>query len=339
MATIKDVAKLAGVSKSTVSLAFNQPLRVNPETIARIRDAARQVGYSADPIAQSLKSGRSRLIGMVLADVNNPFFGELLNAVEYMAFTNDYLVIVADSGADWERERDIVRHMTAQRVAGLLISPCGASEAQCAHIGELDMPFVLFDQKVPGVTASFVGTDNALASAMLTRHLIELGHRHIAMLGGTENTFTSEGRRQGFVDTAHAHGLTDEEIQLLPTGFNDKRAYEDTVRLLTGPRRPTAILAASNVMALGALQAINDLEIPCPERISLAAIDDIPWSRLIKPKITCVVQPVHDMGRDAVDLLFEEMSDNASAEPAERIRMPHFVPGGSTSAPGRARDP
>lgn len=335
MATIRDVARLAGVSISTVSLTLNDPVRVSPETARRVLAAARETGYSADPVAQSLKSGRTRLIGMVVLDIGNPFFSELLRGVERYAVERDYMVIVSDTAGDPERERAILEHLSAQRVAGVLLSSCGIYPEGVEHIRRLKMPCVLIDHMIEGIGSDFVGTDNLLASAMLTEHLIRLGHQRIALLGGIAGLYTSELRRQGFVDTLRGAGLEADPSLIVDGGYQGRTAYEQTMRLLTRPDRPTAILAAANVMALGALKAINDLNIRCPEEVSLAGIDDVPWSAVISPRITVAVQPIEELAEAAGRLVMERIAGRRPAfePPFEHVVLPPaLVIGGSTRA-------
>lgn len=339
MATIRDVARLAGVSISTVSLALNAPDRVSVETRRRVTEAAAEVGFSANPIAQSLKRGRSRLIGMVVADITNPFFGRLLREIETRAMEAGYLVVVSDTSSRAETERSILQHLASQRVAGVILSPHALDGANLDVIRALPMPVVLFDHRIDGVAADYVGTDNVLAAAMLTEHLIRLGHREIAWIGGTAGLFTAEKRREGFETTMRAHGIAPETALMLDGRYDGQGGYDAAMQLLTrAQKRPSAILAASNVMAIGALQALNDLGIGCPDEVSLAGIDDVPWSAVIRPRITCAVQPVDDMARAACRMLMDRIgsADEEARPPRDAVFPPRLVVGDSTAAPAEA---
>lgn len=335
MATIRDVAKLAGVSISTVSLALNETGPVSLETYQKIWAAAQEVGYAPNPLAQSLKSGRSRMIGMIVGDISNPFFGRLLREVERVAIANNHLVIVSDSDGNPDHERAIMDHLSNQRVAGLILSPLGRDEAYIQHLRELRMPLVMIDQKLEGVAADFVASDNILASAMLTEHLIRFGHRRIAHIAGIDGLWTAEKRKQGFRDTMRSAGIEPDESLIVDGQYKGEAGYAQAMRLLTRADRPTAIVAANNVMALGALQAMNDLGFRCPEDISLTSIDDVPWGNVIKPRITMVVQPVDDMARIAAEWLIERINarDGREIPPREEILIPKLVVGQSCGAP------
>lgn len=329
MTTIRDVARLAGVAVSTVSLAFNAPDRVSERTAGRVRAAADSLGYRANPVARSLKSGRSRLIGMVLSDIGNPFFSRLLRSMERYANAHDYLVVVADTDGDPDRERLILEQFARQRVAAVLLAPCGRDAASTAHVRDLSMPAVLFDQLVDieGSAHGFVGTDNVLASAMLTEHLLRLGHVRIGFLAGSAGHYTTAGRTRGYVDTLASAGIEADPALVLDARYSAEGGYEQTMRMLTSRTRPTALLASNNVMALGALQAIRDLGHDCPGDVSLVGIDEVPWMDMISPRITRVVQPIEPMAETAVELLLaqlaalERVADKGSpSPPAEELR-------------------
>lgn len=340
MPTIRDVARLAGVSISTVSLTLNHPDRVSSDTARKVAEAARTVGYSANPIAQSLKRGRSRLIGMVVSDITNPFFSTLLQEVERFAMAADYLVIVSDTAGSEAYERAILGHLSSQLVSGIILSPCGLYKKTADHISGLNMPLVLFDHKLPEVHSDFVGTDNVLASAMLTEHMIRLGHRRIGYIGGTTGLYTAEKRKVGFFDTMQAHGITVDPDLVLDGHYNGQAGYEAAMRLMTQrAERPTAILAASNVMVLGAMQACNDLSIACPDEVSLAGIDDVPWSNVIRPRITMAIQPVEEMARLASRMLIDRIrAVGDGAMPfRDEILAPRLVIGQSTQAVNSCR--
>src|SRR5262245_61688087 len=198
MATIRDVARLAGVSTSTVSLALNGTGPVSRETYQKVQSAARAAGYAPNSLAQSLSIGRTRLVGMVVADVSNPFFGRLLKQIERLALERNHLVILSDTGGDPDRERAILDHLSGQRVAGVILTPHGTAPDYVDHLRGLTMPLVLIDHKVEGVHADFVGSDNFLAAAMVTEHVIRFGHTRIAHIAGITGLYTSERRKDGF---------------------------------------------------------------------------------------------------------------------------------------------
>ncbi len=336
MATIRDVAKRAKVSVSTVSLALNGSGPVSPSTRRRVWEAANALGYSANPLAQSLKAGRTRLIGMVVGDVANPFFARMLQVAEQLLIDHGLLVVVAGSGGNPERERAIIETLVAQRVSGIILSSHSSTPEQIDFLRSVKVPLVLVDHKVEGLDVDFVGSDNVLASAMLTEIVIRLGHKRIAHLAGVNGLWTAEQRKQGFRSTMTSFGLEVDEGLILSGDYDGERGYAQAMRLLVRPDRPTAIVAANNVMALGALQAMIDLGIRCPADVSLTSIDDVPWGKVIQPRITMAVQSVEELARSATGFLLERINHaDVSIAPREHIIIPSLVTGQSCAPPPR----
>lgn len=334
MTTIRDIAKIAGVSISTVSLALNDSKRVSAKTLHKIEQAIRETGYKVDQVASSLKSGSSKLIGVVTGDVANPFFGRLLNQIQSCAIEKGHLVIVSASRGVPLHEGQILDFLAGQRVAGILLSPHGKDQEFIDHINRLRMPTVLFDHKVDGMNTDFVGSDNILASAMLTEHLIRLGHERIALLAGEKGLYSADQRTEGFYKTMQSAGLDVDENLVFDAKYDGELAYAETMRLLTCAQPPSAIVAANNVMALGALQAIQNLGFRCPEDISLTCIDDVPWSDVIQPKLTMAVQPIEEIGKLASAMLFERIeAPHREIEPRAAITAPKLVIGNSCARP------
>jgi len=332
MATIRDVAKMAGVSISTVSLAFSNPGRVSEDTLDRIRKAVKAVGYVANPIAQSLARGRSHLIGLVVAQIANPFHNTMLGELERYAVANGHFVVIVDSAGSPEQERALIEQLVRMRVAGIILGPCGTDLAYAEQIRGLDIPVVCFDHKVEGMARDFVGSDNRLAAAMLTEHLLQLGHRRIAFIGGTAWLYTASERLRGFVETMTGAGVEVDPSLVVDGGYNGDVAYAHAMRLMTRPDRPTAIIGANNDMGLAALKAIQELAFRCPEQVSLAMIDDVPWSGVIRPKLTMVVQDPVTIGQLAAQRLLHRIlsPEGALEPPRDFIMTPRFVPGASS---------
>jgi LacI family transcriptional regulator len=331
MANIRDVAKLAQVSVSTVSLAFSNPSRVSAGTLEKIRAAASAVGYVADPLAQSLARGRSRMIGFVVGNVGNPFFGDIRRELENYALEHNHFVLVTDSSGKTERERALLEHLIGLKVAGLALAPSSFGQDYVDFIQSIKVPMVCFDQKVAGIDRDFVGSDNYLAGAMLTEHLLQLGHRKIAFIAGPKHMHTASERYRGFAETMASAGVDVNPNFVVDGQFTRTAGYEAAMRLLIQPERPTAILGANNAVALAALQALQELGFSCPDDISLAMIDNVQWSSVITPRITMVVQDTLQLGNTIARRLLHRITDpDAGAEPAQNfVFAPKFVPGTS----------
>lgn len=331
MATIRDVARIAEVSVSTVSLAFSSPARVSARTLERIRTAAAAVGYVADPLAQSLARGRSRMIGFVVGNVGNPFFGDIRRELENYALEHEHFVLITDSSGKPDRERALIEHLIGLKIAGLALAPSSVEPGYVNFIESIKVPMVCFDQKVAGIERDFVGSDNFLAGAMLTEHLLQLGHRRIAFIAGPQHMHTASERYRGFVETMASAGVEVNPNYVVDGQFTRSAGYEAAMRLLIQPDRPTAILGANNAVALAALQAMQELGFSCPDDISLAMIDNVQWSSVITPRITMVVQDTLQLGNIIARRLLHRMtSPDAGTEPAQDfVLAPKFVPGNS----------
>lgn len=335
MATIRDVAAKAGVSKSTVSLAFSSPERVSRETLGKIRRASASVGYAADPLAQTLASGRSRIIGMIVADISVPFFSNVLREVERSAAAAGYFVVISDSGGDPNRELDLLNHYAGMRVAGVALSPCGFGDDYAARLGQIQIPTVCFDNQIPGLATAFVGSNNRLASSMLTAHLLQLGHRRIAFVSGSEHAYTAAERLAGYEQAMTSADVPLDKTLIVPGKYIREAAYAESMRLLTRADRPTAIIAANSVMGLATLQAMQELGFACPQQISLAMIDDTEWSAVITPKLTMVVQDTVELGRKLASRLLSAILHPETQQPyaQEDLVDVKFVPGQSCGRP------
>lgn len=331
MATIRDVAKLADVSVSTVSLALSNPGRVSSKTLEKIRSAVAAVGYVADPLAQSLARGRSKMIGLVVGNVGNPFFGDIRRELENYALEHEHFVLITDSSGKPEREQALVEHLIGLKIAGLALAPSSFGTDYVRFVESIKVPMVCFDQKVAGIERDFVGSDNYLAGAMLTEHLLQLGHRRIAFIAGPQHMHTASERYRGFVETMASAGVEVNPNYVVDGQFTRSAGYEAAMRLLIQPERPTAILGANNAVALAALQAMQELGFNCPGDISLCMIDDVQWSNVITPRITMVVQDTLKLGGIIARRLLQRITTpDAAAEPAQDfVLSPRFVPGNS----------
>jgi len=328
MATIKDVAKAAGVSIATVSATVNGKGGVSEKRSRRVWDAVEAVGYSPHGIARSLRLGRTQVIGLIVGDIANPFFTSLAKAVEARASAAGYSVIVANSDEEPKRELALLKMLREQRVAGILLAPSGHDESyRQALLRFADMPLVVVDRQLENMPFDAVVVDNVAAARVVTDYLVRLGHRRIAMLGGQPHLSTTDERRCGFREGLAAAGIGfDEKLEPVADSRMES-AYESVQRLLTLRKPPTAIIAGNNLMTLGAIQAVTDMGFRCPEQVSIAGIDDFSWSAVIRPKLTTVAQPIDQLGRSAVEELLARLSEPGRATaPARVITLaPRFV--------------
>lgn len=334
MATIRDVAKHAGVAIATVSATLNESASVSEETRKRVWAAVEAVGYSPNAIARSLRLGKSRLIGVAIADIVNPFCSSMVRTMEDVAIAAGYSIIVCNTHDDPKRERSVLVQLGAQHVAGVILMPVGHGPDYAKLLEARNFPpIVTVDNKVPGLARDFIGVDNRACARTLTEYLLRLGHRRIAMITGTPGFWTAEERLAAFVETMKDAGAPVDPSMCIPGNYDGDVAYDAAKLLMTRADRPTAIVGANNMIALGALQAILDLGFRCPADVSLVGIDDVPWSGLVRPRVTTSAQPIADIAEAAIGCLLERMSADADADlpPRDIVFKPQFLSGDSAA--------
>lgn len=332
--TIADLAKAVGVAKSTVSLAFSAPSRVKPETLKRILEAAERIGYVPNVLAQSLRTGRLNLIGLLTNDIRSPWHSAFFAAAQGRAIEKGYLVLGATSLDDAQRELAILAQFRAIRVRGALVTTSEGISAADIRFAEPGVPVVTFDQKVEGLECDHVSLDHRGATRELTRLLLKAGHRRIGHVAGRQGLWSADERLAGVREAMEEVGLRLDHEMVEDGGFKEAQSQVAAEKLLRRDQRPTALVAANNGAAIGALRAIRQLGLRCPEDVSLVTVDGLPDADLVVPQVTAAIQPVENMARLAMDWLIERVSGQDQNRPA-RIRyfQADLVRGASVVAP------
>ena len=326
MATIKDVARRAGVAISTASAAINRSAPVSEEVIEKVQKAVREIGYVPHGAAQSLRMGQSRLIGLILPDITNPHFANVAKVVESACLEAGYMAAVYSTSEDYDRERQILKMMRAQRVAGLIIIPTRSDAEHGARLAEeIHVPTILLDSYITGLPYDVVKLDNVGAGRMATEHLFSLGHRRIAVTTGRDNIVTGEDRLKGYLDAHAAHGIPVDPHLLIEGRFDKSIAHDSTLALMRKAERPTAIFALSNMMTLGVLSALRELKLSVPADVSVIGIDDFDFADIMNPPPTVVTAPVAEMARCAIEGLLHEIGDKARPKGSLQLFTPTLV--------------
>ncbi len=299
--TMKDVATLAQVSLSTVSRFVNgDPGR--PELVARIQDAIDLLGYRRDLTASTLRRAdrASASVGVLVADVGNPFFAAVLRGVEEVARARGSLTVAASSDEDPARERDLAAALIARRIDGLIVVPAAEDSSYLRPERQVGVPLAFIDRPPRFLDADTVLSDNAAGTATATRHLLDAGHSRIGFLGDRERIFTCAERLRGYRE---AIGTVDPALIRLEL---DEAGVEAATRsLLTLPDPPTALLTSQNLLTMGAIRALRRLG--AQHRVALVGFDDIPLADAVEPSVTVVAQRPVDLGRRAAELLFDRI--------------------------------
>ena len=300
-ATIRDVARASGVHISTVSRTFSAPHLVNPETRVRVLACAEDLGYRPNRAARALITGRTHNIGLIVADIANPFFPPLIKAAEGQARHRDYHVFVADTNEDVAAEEDLV-HALAKQVDGVLLCSPRMSNSLIEQVSR-EVPVVVINRQVTGLPCVMMDVGQGARSAI--EHLLGLGHRRIALLGGPRGSWTAREMRRAASAAARGGGA---ELTLLgpnqPTETGGG-GLADQVRR----SGVTAVLAYNDLMAIGLIEGLDALGLRVPQDVSVVGVDDIALSRLTRPKLTTVATPTAAAGRTAVDMLLQLDSD------------------------------
>lgn len=330
MATIKDVARAAGVSLATVSAVLNDTAYVSPELRERVRSAIKALDYSPSIAAQNLKRGGSQLIGLVVADLANPFFARVVWAAEAAVAAWGYSLVVFNSDEKPDAEERILKRIRMLPCAGVLLVPVGdAARHLNADAQVKPIPTVLFGRTVADEQADTITIDNHAAARQATDYLLDLGHRRIGSITGPQHTTTGRARLEGMLAAMAARGISPRPQDVRSGEFREDSAYSVARSLLEGTDRPTALYVASGLMALGTMRAIGDLGLRCPADISLASTDTIPGVEGLRPRLTRTEHPLVDMTNEAVRMLVNRIR---ASEPLERrniVFQPSLVVGDS----------
>jgi DNA-binding LacI/PurR family transcriptional regulator len=319
VATIRDVAKRAGVAISTVSAVVNRSAPASQDVVLRVERAIAEIGYAPQPAARTLRSGRSRLIGVIVPDITNPHFSTLARVVENECLKAGYMTFVYNTDEDTEHEIRILRMMRMQQAAGLiLISTRSDARHGQRLIAEIGVPTVTMGSLVAGTPYDFVALDDVAAGDLAASRLLDLGHRRIAVIGGRRGVSSHELRLEGCHEAFRRRELTlaDEQIRL--ANFQVQAAYENTLATFRETPAPTAIVSLSNFMTIGVMRALTALSVRCPEDVSLIGVDDLDWADVMRVRPTLIAQPIEAMTRTAIAALLEQVS---TADPPQKRRI------------------
>jgi LacI family transcriptional regulator len=307
MSSIREVAREAGVSTATVSHVINNTRYVSEEVRARVVAAVERCGYYPNAHARSLASGRSQIIGLVISDIANPFFPELVKSIETAAFERGYDVMLSNTNYDPERTSHYVRRFIERKVAGVVLM---TSELDTALVGELarrDVSVVFLDLGRPGVRMSnlCVNYDAGIEEAI--SHLVSLGHRRVAFIGGPVSLPSAQKRLEAFRGSLRRH-LPDAPPLVFHGDFKLEGGRRAAYEIMAGRERPTAVVAANDMMALGAMGEFRAAGLDIPGDVSIVGFDDIAFASLTEPQLTTVCLPRIELGRRAVEAVLAAVS-------------------------------
>jgi LacI family transcriptional regulator len=301
--TMGDVAARAGVSKTTVSHVINNTRHVEEDTKQRVLQAIDELGYRPSAAARSLTTNRTETIGVIVSDSSNYFFAEVLRGIEDVLRLENYALLVCNTAEILEREEHYLDILIRQRVDGIIAAATSHKWETLNEVEALHIPIVFVDRLFEGLNAPYVGVDNKKGANQGTTYLIECGHRGIGILAGFERLSTMCERLEGSKEALQKRDIPLPEEWVVPSPLTIQGGRDAMKQLLTLPHRPTAVFVNNNLLALGALLALKDLGLRCPQDVSLVGFDDHPWAAVSDPPLTVVRQPAEQLGRTAAEIL------------------------------------
>jgi LacI family transcriptional regulator len=333
---INEIAKHAGVSTATVSRTINGSAKVTPETAEKVWRVVNAMGYHPSSHAQALASGKSQLIGLIISDITNPFFPELVRSFEEISLQNGFEVIVANTGYDSSRMAHSVRRMIQRKTEGVAVL---TSEMEPALVEQLEiqqMPVVFLDTGRKGANASNIKVDYGMGIMEAVAHVVGLGHKRVGYIGGPTKYASARARRRAFIMCLRKHGLPTDADLIQRGNFKIDGGEAAVERLLRLKKRPTAVLAANDLSAIGALHAAQNAGLKVPEDISIIGFDDIDFCQLTQPPLTTIRLSRNQLAEKAFDALASVIHGKSQRGRQYKVET-HLIIRGSTGKCRRAR--
>lgn len=334
--TVEDVARYAEVSTATVSRAVNGTGTVAQPTYERVMSAVNELGFTPTPAARNLRQQRTRNIALVVPSIVNPFFPELVSAVHPAVAAQGYSLLLIDSQ---ESEREALRVISSKIADGVLLIGSMTSGAGVASVPKLDMPVIALDRAPQVLKATVVQTENRGGAREVVKHLLERGHRQIAHITGPAGIDVADQRTRGYRQALEEAGIVPSGGLIRAGDFTEDSGFAATIDLIDAREEFTALFAANDIQAIGALAALQLRGISVPEQVAVAGFDGIHLTRYVNPSLTTYIQPIKSIARRASEMLLRQIS--RGAEPAaekfpEVLRFPGELVIRETSAIRRA---
>lgn len=314
---MRDVALRAQVSAATVSRVLNGSDTVRADARERVQRAVEELGYRPNRLARNLRRQAAEMIGVVVSDIENPHFTEMVRAAEDAAFSRGYRMLLCNTDEQSDKQRAYLEMLAGERVSGVILSPTEPGGEEIRQLLDLGIPVVAFDRHVADERADSVVSDGRAAARRATEHLIAGGHERVAFLGGRPGVETAEERRAGYEEAMLAAGLEPREVD---GEFRIDPAVRATDELLESGADVTALVIGNNLMAIGGMRSIVAHGRRVPDDIALIALDDPFWAALVQPPLSVLGQPVRQMTDAAMRLLLERIG--GSTEPPQHLRFP-----------------
>jgi DNA-binding LacI/PurR family transcriptional regulator len=307
--TVSDVAARAETSTATVSRVLNTTATVREDLRQRVLQASKELGYSPNHIARSLKQNSTHTVGVVISDIANPFFASVVRGIEDTLASRGYLALLCNTDLDVEKESVYIRLLGERRIDGVIISAATRASQHLKTLRRNRIPWVFINRRPVGFGGPAVLTDNRWGAFEACNHLIQLGHSRIGMLSGPQDINTGLDRMLGYREALTMHGIPVDNELIFVGNFTEESGYDGTLQLMTLPadQRPTALFVGNNQIAIGAIQGLIELKLRMPDDVALVTFDESDWAKITDPPLTTVAQSNYEMGQMAAHLLVESM--------------------------------
>lgn len=311
MPNLTDVAKRARVSIATASRVINGSEKVVPKTRDAVLNAVKELGYMPNRVARHLrqKNGRRGLLGLILPDIQNPFNAEIARGIEDVAYANQFAVLLCNSDENLKKESFYIDVMRAESVDGVILPPIQESDAAVLKLIDRGMPVVVVDRSLKSTEVDTVEIDNFLGAYEAVGHLIKLGHKRIAFIGGPTNISTSRERRRGYMEAHQQANLPIDKKLILTGNYKQESGRALTYQMLDLPKPPTALFVTNGPMSMGALEVIHRRNLKVPDDLAMIGFDDLPWAEALDPPLSVVRQPTYEMGKAAAEMLLKRLNE------------------------------
>ena len=329
--TIIDVARVAGVSKTTVSRVISgDSSLVREETRQKVLDAVRQLGYELNIVASSLRTDRTHTAILIIPDISNPFWPEVARGVQDALEAHKYALVLANSDWDVQRERDLLAMVRRNRFDGIIINPARITNDELAAAS---VPLVVLGLHAEYPDFDAVGSDSYSGTTMAMEHLTDLGHRRIGLVSGLSRGVSQPSRLAAYVDFLRQHDMPVQDELIVECPYGQEFGRQSIQQLLNLSNPPTAVLAANDILAIGALQAVQDAGLEVPRDISIIGMDDIYAVSVTTPPLTTVAKQKYELGQQAATLLLERIQAQVPLPPRRRAFSCRLISRGSTAPP------
>lgn len=331
--TLRHVAELAGVHTSTASRALNPATRsmLKPALAEQVDRAASELGYRPHPIASSLRTNRTLTIGVIIPDLTNPLFPPIIRGIEDRLATSGYTAIIANTDNDPDRNRLTIERMRERRVDGLILATARRRDPLIAECRRDDLPVVLINRTVDDDSVACIVNDDILGMQMVVDHMVGLGHRNIAFVGGPESLSTGARRHRGYLAAMKKREIEiDDRLVVLADAFREDAGRAACRALIERGAEFTAVLAGNDLLAFGCLDALTNVGRICPDDVSITGFNDMPFLKRVQPPLTTVRIAHYDMGARAAETILALVA-NSEAEGEQVLLEPALVVRGSTA--------